>query len=99
MTRCGADEVAATRGRGSDPRGLLADTRSGQRTEVRRVPEGEDAAVGSNQPVTLTAAGDRHPDDRRVEPHVPRRTLEGGVAEREDAAVTRLQPIALARRR
>ena len=61
------------------------------------VAEGEDAAVGGEEPVALAVGGGGHPDDRLVQVDRPGGAVERGVAEGEDAAVGGHQPVALAR--
>ena len=60
------------------------------------VAEGEDAAVGGDEPVALAVGRRRHADDRRVEREAAGAPVEAGVAEGEDAAVGRDEPVALA---
>ena len=58
------------------------------------VADGEDAAVGGDQPVAAAGQVCGHPDDRPVEGQVPGGPMEHGVAESEDAAIGGDQPVA-----
>ena len=62
----------------------------------RRIAEGEDASVGSDEPVAASRASRGDADDRLVQVHGAGRPVEAGVAGGEDAAVGRDAPRALA---
>ena len=62
------------------------------------VAEGEDAAVGRDEPVAVAGRGRCHADDGLVEGDGAGGAVEDGVAEGEDAAVGRDQPVAVAGR-
>ena len=59
------------------------------------VTEGEDAAVGGDEPVALAVGRGRHADDRLVEGDGTGRAVEGGVTKGEDAAIGSDKPVAL----
>ena len=65
------------------------------RAKEGRVAEGEDAAIGRDEAVSVARARRGHADDRLVQLLVAGRAQEPRVAEREDAAVTRDEPVAL----
>src|SRR5205823_5555939 len=58
------------------------------------VAEGEDAAVGGDEPVAPAGPRGRHGHDGLVERLAPHRPVEGGGAEGEDAAVGGDHPVA-----
>ena len=66
------------------------------RAEERGAPEVEDAAVGGDEPVTLAVRRRRDVHDRRGRAG-RQRTAERGVAEGEDGAPVRCQPVAVTR--
>src|SRR4029077_663770 len=55
--------------------------------------EGEDAAVGGDQPVAAAVGGGGHADDGLVEVEAAGGAVEPGVAEGEDAAVGGDEPV------
>src|SRR5664280_424060 len=57
--------------------------------------EGEDPAVGSNQPVAAGNAVSGHADDWGVERGASHRAVEGGITEGKDASVGCYEPVAL----
>src|SRR5229473_2140165 len=63
--------------------------------EEARVAEGEDAAVGGDEPVALRVGGGGHAPDRLAEAERPGGAEEARVAEGEDAAVGGDEPVAL----
>src|SRR5436309_828148 len=67
------------------------------RAQEGGVAEGEDAAVGGDEPVALAGGRGGHGDDGLGQLEVAGGAKELGVAEGEDAAVGREQPVALAR--
>src|SRR5580658_7785360 len=79
--------VAAAMARTSVPvMGVLPSRRwSRRRPEERGGPEGEDAPVAGDEPVTGIVAEARHADDGHVEVDGAGRAVERGVAEGEDA--------------
>src|SRR5665213_582113 len=62
---------------------------------VERRSEGEDPAVGSNQPIAAGSAVSGHADDRAVERGASHRAVEAGIAEGKDASVGCYEPVAL----
>ena len=68
-----------------------------RRTEEARVAEGEDAAVGRDQPVAVARRRRRELDDRLVQAGTAGRAEEPGAAEREDAAAAVDSPVAAQR--
>ena len=64
------------------------------RAEERGVAEGEDAAVGGDEPVAVAGGRGGHADDRLVQLHVAGRAVEPRVAEGEDPAVGGDEPVA-----
>ena len=69
------------------------------RPEELGVTEGEDAAVGGDQPVAEAVGGGGDADDRCVQGRAAGRAVEAGVAEGEDPTVGGDQPVAVAVRR
>ena len=64
----------------------------------RGVAEGEDAAVGGDEPVAVAGGRGGDADDGRGEAAAAGGAVERGVAEGEDAAVGGDEPVAVARR-
>src|SRR4029077_10117835 len=64
-------------------------------TEERRVAEGEDATVGTLEPVTTAVSGGGDPQDRRVEVGPEHGSVRCGVAVVRDVAVPTGEPVPL----
>ena len=59
------------------------------------VSEGEDSAVGADEPVAVSVGGRGDTDDGLVEVGVAEGAVEAGVAEGEDSAVGGDEPVAV----